>query len=390
MPLRGARGSDVTEGLPDIQWCSRCVYPSSSAVPLAFDANGECSGCRVHDQKADIDWDERIEWLLEDIEQYRRPSGYECVIGVSGGKDSYFQVHFVKEKLRLNPLLVTYNGNNYLDVGWRNLMRMKEVFGVDHMICSPSVDMLVRMNRLGFRRTGDMNWHGHAGILTMPMKMAAQFDIPLVFWGEHGWTDLGGMLSMHDFPEYTYRYRKDQGLRGYDWWDFVGDDEDPVDESELEFYKYPSDELVADVGLRGLFIGNFDPWDANAHSKLVTELYGWEPSPEPFERTYRRMSNLDDRYENGAHDYLKYVKFGYGRGTDHACKDIRSGYMTRDEGIEMVRKYDHVRPSDLDFWLDYVGRSREWFDNIADGFRSPLVWRRNADGDWVKRNVWDR
>ena len=374
--------------IPPVHYCSRCVYPSASAVTLVFDENRVCSGCRVHEQKKKIDWDERLQWLLDDIEPYRRSSGYECVIGVSGGKDSYYQVHFVKEKLGLNPLLVTYNGNNYLDAGWRNLMRMKEVFKVDHIMVSPSEDLLIRMNRLAFRMMGDMNWQNHSGIATIPMKVAAQMNIPLVFWGEHGWTDLGGMHSMHDLVEYTARYRKDQLLRGYDWFDMIGDEEDPIAENELGCFKYPSDEEIERVGLRGVFIGNYDPWDANAHFRLVQERYGWEESPVPFERTYRRFSNLDDRYENGAHDYLKYIKFGYGRGTDHACKDIRSGYMTREQGIEMVRQYDHVRSSDLYFWLDYVGRDEAWFDRIADTFRSPKVWVKDGDC-WLKRNIWD-
>ncbi len=375
--------------LPPIHWCARCVYPSSSAIPLVFEKRGLCSACRVHEQKKDIDWDERLKILLDEVEPYRRSSGYECVIGVSGGKDSYYQTHFVKEKLGLKPLLVTYNGNNYLDAGWRNLMRMKDVFNVDHIIVSPGIDMLIRMNRLGFRKCGDMNWQNHCGIFTQPMKVACQMNIPLVFWGEHGWTDLGGMLSMHDFPEFTYRYRVDQGLRGYDWHDFTGDTEDPTQENELECFKYPSDEDTKKVGLRGLFIGMYDPWDANAHTKLVMQKYDWQPSPAPFERTYRTMSNLDDRYENGVHDYLKYVKFGYGRATDHACKDIRTGYMNRADGIEMVRKYDHVRSSDLYFWLNYVSRSEKWFDAIANSFRSPKVWKQDAKGQWHKRNIWD-
>ena len=375
--------------LPPIHWCARCVYPSSSAIPLVFNKQGICSTCQVHDQKKDIDWDERLKVLLEEVEPYRRSSGYECVIGVSGGKDSYYQTHFVKEKLGLKPLLVTYNGNNFLDVGWRNLMRMREVFNVDHITVSPGIDLLIRMNRLGFRKCGDMNWQNHCGIFTQPMKVACQMNIPLVFWGEHGWTDLGGMLSMHDFPEFTYRYRVDQGLRGYDWSDFTGDAEDPVQENELECFKYPTDEQIRKVGLRGLFIGMYDPWDANAHTKLVMQKYGWQPSPVPFERTYRTMSNLDDRYENGVHDYLKFVKFGYGRATDHACKDIRTGYMTRDEGIAMVRKYDHVRSSDLYYWLEYVSRSETWFDDIANAFRSPKVWKQDGKGEWQKRNIWD-
>jgi N-acetyl sugar amidotransferase len=375
--------------LPPLTWCTRCVYPSSSAITLIFDAQGVCSGCRTHDQKKEIDWDERLAWLLEEVEPYRKSSGYECVIGVSGGKDSYYQAHFVKEKLGLKPLLVTYNGNNYLDVGWRNLMRMKEVFNMDHIVYSPSVDVLIRLNRLCFRMMGDMNWQNHAGIATVPMKMAVQQNIPLVFWGEHGWTDIGGMHSMHDLVEYTARYRRDQLLRGYDWHDMIGDAEEAIEESEVEWCKYPSDEEIERVGLRGIFIGNYDRWDANAHTELIKQRYGWEPSPEPFERTYRRISNLDDRYENGVHDYLKYVKFGYGRATDHASKDIRAGYMTRAEGIEMIRKYDHVRSSDLQVWLDYVGRDEAWFDAIANSFRDPRVWVRDAQGQSLKRNIWD-
>lgn len=375
--------------LPDIHWCAKCVYPSSSAVPLRFDENGICSGCRGAEERKHVDWEERRALLLDLVEPYRKSSGYECIIGVSGGKDSYYQTHFVKEVLGLKPLLVTYNGNNYLDVGWRNLLRMKEVFKVDHYIFSPSVDTLVRLNRLAFRKMGDMNWHAHGGIATLPMKIAVQFNIPLVFWGEHGFTYVGGMHKLNDFVEYTYRYRKDQFMRGYEWYDMLNDEEDPVAEHEVEWLKYPSDEEVRKVGLRGIHISFYDKWDPNEHTKLVTEKYGFEPSPVPFERTYRRSSNLDDRYENGAHDYLKWIKFGYGRATDHASKDIRDGYMTRAEGIEMVRKYDHVRPSDLYFWLNYVGRSEDWFDTIADSFRDPRVWRKDNRGVWHKRNIWE-
>lgn len=375
--------------LPEISWCNKCVYPSSSAVPLVFDENGICSGCRTHEEKKNIDWDERLKWLLSDIEQYRKPSGYECIIGVSGGKDSYYQVHFVKNVLGLNPLLVTYNGNNYLKTGWENLTKMKDVFNVDHFIFSPGTDTIIKLNRLCFYLMGDMNWHNHAGIATLPMKMGIKMNIPLVFWGEHGWTDLGGMHSMNDLVEYTARYRKDQLLRGFDWMDMLNSDKEKIEEKEMEWCKYPNDEEIKKVGLRGIFIGNYDPWDANKHVELVINKYGWKPSPYPFERTYRNFSNLDDRYENGVHDYLKYIKFGYGRATDHVCKDIRSGYMTRQEGIEMVKKYDHIKSSDTFHWLDYVGITEEEFDSAANKFRSEKVWKVNAKGIWEKRNIWD-
>jgi len=116
--------------------------------------------------------------------------------------------------------------------------------------------------------------------------------------------------------------------------------------------------------------------------------YDWEPARQPFERTYRQFSNLDDMHENGIHDYLKFIKLGYGRASDHVCKDIRSGKITREESIELVRQYDHVKPMrDLTRWLDYVGMSEDEFDHTCDTFRNPRVWRIE-DGQWVKDNVW--
>ena len=123
------------------------------------------------------------------------------------------------------------------------------------------------------------------------------------------------------------------------------------------------------------------------HAPMMMDRYGWEPSDEPFDRTYRRMSNLDDMHENGVHDYLKYIKFGYGRCTDHVCKDIRAELMSREEGVELVRRYDHVKPRDLGRWLRYTGMTEREFDEIADTFRDPRVWWEE-NGQWVKDNLW--
>jgi hypothetical protein len=141
------------------------------------------------------------------------------------------------------------------------------------------------------------------------------------------------------------------------------------------------------VGVRGIFLSNYFLYDGNYHAKLAMELYDWQPAQQPFDRTYRLISNLDDMHENGAHDYLKFIKLGYGRATDHSNYDIRLGLMTREEGINTVRKYDHVKPRDLDRWLNYVGMTEEEFDAIADTFRNPRVWRIE-NGQWVKDNIW--
>jgi N-acetyl sugar amidotransferase len=392
-------------------YCTKCVLPLIAATPVTMDERGVCSACRVADQRDKVDWPQRAGYFKDLLEEYRSKDGsnYDCIVPVSGGKDSYWQTHVITKIYGLKPLLVTYHGNNYLAVGERNLLRMREVFDVDHIIVRPSVSMLVKMNRLCFYMMGDMNWHAHSGIMTVPIQVAVRYKVPLLIWGEHGFMDLGGMYSYNDFVEFTAKTRLEHHLRGYDWYDMVAGgatapehlhgarrkvDRELVDahglrKQDMLWSMYPSDEEIDEVGVRGVYLSNYHRWEANEHGPLMEKLYGWEASPEPFDRTYRRMSNLDDMHENGIHDYLKYVKFGYGRGTDHACKDIRAGRMTRELGIEMVRKYDHVKPRDLQRWLGYVDMTEAEFDRACDTFRDPRVWSRGPDGTWTKENIWD-
>lgn len=380
-----------------IRYCTQCVYPSSSAAPLTFDEHGVCSGCRVAAQVETIDWSERRGMMEELVDQYRNQDGYDVLIPVGGGKDSYFQTHFAIKVLKLRPLLVTYHGNNFLPEGEANLQRMREEFDADHIIFRPSQDVLVRMNRLGFTLHGDMNWHNHCGIKTYPIQTAVRYRIPLILWGEYGWMDLGGMFSYNDFAEFTAKTRVEHDLHGFDWHDFTDAGLERLGRSELKqgitprdlhWAQYPSDDEIDEVGVRGIYLGFYDAWDGNRNARISEALYHWEPARQPFERTYRTISNLDDMHENGIHDYMKFIKFGYGRASDHSCKDIRLGLMTRERGIEMVRKYDHVKPRrDLERWLAYVGMSEAEFDAIADTFRDPRVWRI-VGNEWVKDNLW--
>ena len=380
-----------------MRFCTRCVYPSRAATPLTFDEKGVCSGCRVSDQKKSINWNERFEMLRKMTDEYRSKDNYDMLIPVSGGKDSYYQAHVATRQLGLKILLVTYHGNNYLPEGEYNLNRMREEFDADHIIIKPSVDMLIKMNRIGFKLQGDMNWHNHCGIFTSPIQVAVRYKVPLMMWGEQGFMDVAGMYSYSDFIEFTAKTRVEHGLRGYDWDDFTDEGLEKLGRAELKeglgakdlmWAQYPSDEEIASVGVRGLYLSNFVDWDANNHVKIVKEHHKWLPAQTPFERTYRDFSNLDDMHENGIHDYLKFVKFGYGRGSDHSCKDIRAGIMTRAQGIEMVRKYDHVKPRrDLERWLKYVDMTEQEFDAVCDTFRDPSVWRIE-DGQWVKDDIW--
>lgn len=370
---------------PKQSYCSRCCYPLIAATPVHFDQEQVCSGCRTKEEQAKIDWSAREKLFAALCDEYRNDKTYDCLIPVSGGKDSFFQIHTVKQ-YGMNPLLVCYNENNETEVGKRNLQRMKDVFGCDYINFTPSIEVLKKLNRVGFRKMGDCDMHSHMGINAFPTQIAVKYGIPLIIWGEHGFMDLGGMHSFKDMVEYTTRYRKEHLLHGYEWTDFLG--EEGLTERDLQWAKYPSDAEIERIDIRGVFISNYFGWNQNRQSKLMQELYGFELNPGPMDRTYKRDSNLNNMHD-GVHDYLKYIKFGYGRCTDHVCRDIRNGDLTRAEGIELIRQYDHVVPSDLTRWLDYTGLTRTEFEETADRFRDPRVWVCNEYGQWMKDAIWN-
>lgn len=376
-----------------MKYCKNCVYPSV-AVNLNFD-NELCTSCITFDKFNNISkefWEIRRK-KFEDIileAKSKNSSYYDCIIPVSGGKDSYFQTHIICKEYNLKPLLITYNGNNFLPEGNYNRDRMKEIFNADHIVWGPSVEVLKKLNRLGFEKMGDMNWQNHCGIFTAPIQMASRFKVPLIIWGEIAW-DISGMFEPDDYVEFSARVRHEHGLRGFEWYDFINDKsnngENFLNENDLIWAKYPSDIEIIQNDIKGVYIGNFFKWDPNHHTKMMQEIYQWKGSEKPFQRTYRRFSNLDDKYENGVHDLLKFIKFGYGRVSDHASKDIRDGYITREQGIEYVKKYDHVVSDDLYEWLEYVGKTEDYFWEKADTFRDPRVWSI-VNNRWVKDNIW--
>jgi N-acetyl sugar amidotransferase len=376
-----------------MKYCGHCVMPAFAAIENGLGESDICNACKNASSSKKIDWNKRRELLVDLVAPYRTDSNYEVVIGVSGGKDSYFQTHFAIHELGLKPLLVTYHGNNYMPEAQENLDRMRKVFDVDHIVVRPSEKSLVKMNRIGFRLQGDMNWHAHCGIFTVPIQIAARYKVPLILWGEHGFSDLSGMFTLYDFNEFTFRDRVENSLRGFDWDSFTDDGLAKLGRSELAeglmpndlmWGQYPSDAEITSSKVRGIYLSNFTKWSGNQNADLMKKLYGWEGAREPFQRTYRMTSNIDDMHENGVHDYLKFVKIGYGRGTDHASKDIREGKISREEGVELVMEYDSVRPTkDLDRWLKYVGITEREFDLTADGFRNPKVW-------WVENGYWHK
>lgn len=376
-----------------MRYCARCLYPENAKPTIIMDEEGVCSGCRYHESrsKLEVDWDARraiFERIISEASDTARRRGlaHECIVPVSGGKDSHFQVWLLKERYGLNPLLVTFNHSFNAPSGLRNLENLVSRSGCDLVRFTAGLDSVRRLARLMLERVGDITWHYHAGIRTFPFQVAVQYDIPLIVWGEHGFAELTGLVSLEDFVEFTRWTRKEHDMRGFEPHDLVGLGE--VTAHDIAPYVYPSDEAIDKTGLRGIYLSNFFPWDAKDQAATMREIWGFSPVTFRRDRTFNLYGKIDD-HANDVHDYLKYLKFGYGRATDDASMEIRHGRLTREEGMKLVRQYDANEPSSLGCYCDFLGISKEYFYSLVDHQRDPRIWMRDNEGEWIPQDaVW--
>jgi N-acetyl sugar amidotransferase len=379
-----------------MDYCKRCVYPANTKPGIVFDEQGICSGCRTFEQKTifqdQIDWDGRRlllkELLLEHSARQRvKNNPYDCIIPVSGGKDSHYQTWLIRKQFGLNPLLVTYNHTFNTPLGIRNLTNLVEKLDCNLLRFSTAPGSAIRMAKYMLKRIGDVTWHYHAGIMTFPIRAAVQYDIPLVVWGEEGFSELVGMHNLDDFVEFTKKKRQEHMMRGFEPDDLLAEPDCPLTRYDLAPFFYPSDEDIERVGVRGIYLSNYVPWNARDHAEFVIRELGFE-SAQSRERTFNIYAKTDDLHANGLHDYLKYLKFGYGRATDDAANEIRHGRMTREQGIEMVMRYDHLRPSDMDVFLRKSGLSEPQLLEMIEPMRDPSIWEMDPAGKWrIKDHV---
>ena len=369
-----------------MRYCARCMYPENAKPAIILDEEGVCSGCRYHESrgKLEIDWSERQKMLEQILDEARsmariRGNSHDCIIPVSGGKDSHYQVWLLRKKYGMNPLLVTFNHSYNSPSGLRNLENLLEKSGCDMVRYTAGLDSVRRISRYMLETVGDLTWHYHAGIRTFPFQVAVKYNIPLIVWGEHGFAELTGMVSLEDFVEFTKWSRKEHDMRGYEPDDLIG--KNGITRADISPYVYPSDEDIERTEVRGIYLSNFFDWDAKRQTELMISEWGFSGVTYERSRTFNLVAKIED-HANDVHDYLKFLKFGYGRATDDATTEIRHGRMTREEGLAMVRHYDHREPPTLDFYCDFLGLSKQAFYGLVDAKRDPTIWRRSSAGEW--------
>lgn len=373
------------------QYCKKCVMPNTKP-DLSFDYEGVCDACRSAELKDTIDWDSREREFRELVNKYRgkSSSNYDCIIPISGGKDSHYQAYTAK-KYGLNSLLVHFEPTKRSSIGQKNLENIRQFGDLLEFRKNPVV--YKKMCLEGFRKVGDHELPNHIGIFTIPVRIAVQLRVPLIIWGENSQLEYGGPKTSIMKNALDRKWLEEfGGLLGYKAGDMLS--VGGITKEDLVYYTYPSDEELRRAEIASVFLGYYFKWDARKHTELMKKQYGFSVREDgPVEGTYTNYENLDDALVS-IHDYLKYAKFGFGRATDHACLDIRNSRLTRDEAIKLVKRYDgRLHEHVLDEFLEFFEISKEEFFTVTNAFTDKAIFLtddngallRDANGDLIKR-----
>lgn len=394
-------------GLPEeVKFCTRCVIsnqrPSSTTEynhvatskkeTIHFDEEGVCDACRVAEKKAQIDWDERRQALEDLCGRHRSKDGsYDCIVPGSGGKDSFFAAHQLRYNYGMHPLTVTWAPHIYTDWGSRNFQRWLAA-GFTNYLCTPDR----RVHRLLTRLALENLFHPFQpfiiGQKSLAPKLAALFNIPLVFYGESE-AEYGDPKARIDSPQRDSSYHTagpgaDLHLGGVSIPDLRS--RYGLSMADLEPYLPAHEQTLAAAKVEVHYLGYYLKWKPQEAYYYAVEHGGFECSPERTPGTYSKYNSIDDKIDD-LHYWTTYVKFGIGRATYDAAQEIRSGDITRDEGVALVHRFDGEFPERFEREIyDYLSvpgmpeASRNWIVEHSLRFRSPHLWDRRTLRHQVK------
>ena len=344
--------------------CSRCVTPETQDM-ISFDEQGVCATCQQVEYKQEkIDWKERKVEFEEILDQYRGKGSYDCIIPFSGGKDSTFAAWSLVREYNLKPLIVSFDHGFYRPKVLRDTERAVKKLGGDFMRFKSDWRVVKKLMRESLIRKGDIMWHSHCGIYAFPMHVAINFKVPLLIWGE----PTSEYVSYYSYKENEQvdekRFNRVVNL-GINAEDMVGMLDGSVTLRDLAPYTYPKLKDLKEIGYRSICLGTYIPWDTKKQSEIIRDELGWTGDHVegiPYDRYW--YEKVEDGFQ-GVQDYLKWLKRGWSRMTHLASIDIRNGRMTREEGMEMIEKYEGFRPASLDVFLKVIDMDEEEFHEIA-------------------------
>jgi N-acetyl sugar amidotransferase len=368
-----------------ITYCKLCLFPSSKP-DLYFDSDGTCAACLSYRHRSEIDWEKRKGEFIELVSKVNKTNktNWDCIVPVSGGKDSTAQVLKMLE-LGFNPLCVTATTCDLTPIGRENIQNIKNL-GVDYVEFSPNPLVRRKLNRIGLEQVGDISWPEHVGIFTIPVRAAVQYNVPLIIWGENSQNEYGGPAADAANNVLTRSWLEEfgglLGLRVSDLPASFG-----IRDNQIFPYQYPSDDDLQRVGVTGLFLGHYFPW--NGHTNyMLAQANGFKSFGKVIEGSIVDYENVDN-FQTGIHDYFKFLKFGFGRATDLISIHMRRGQISRDQGVALSKKHDGKFPwtyldKNLSEILKPLQISTQEFQSICDKFTNESLFQTDSNGVLIR------
>lgn len=394
-------------GLPEeVLFCKCCVIsnqrPSSTVefqhkrdekkATIGFDADGVCDACRYNDAKGStIDWARREQQLVALLDKHRsNGSGYDVIVPGSGGKDSAYTAHVLKYRYGMNPLTVTWAPHKYTEIGWKNFENWMHIGGLDNILFTPNGRLHRYLTRMAFLNLLHPFQPFIVGQRIIGPLMATKFDVPLVMYGENQ-AEYGNNPDENYVPTMDRKFfsagrPEDIVLGGKSIEAIIAEGE--FKPHDFAPYIPPSADYLESKGIEVHYLGYYLKWDPQECYYYAVENTGFQANTERTEGTYSKYSSIDDRVDM-FHYYTTLIKFGIGRATYDAAQEIRNGKITREEGVQLVRRYDQEFPRKyFKEFLDYISISEEEFHATVDKFRSPHLWEKRDDEWHLKHAVW--
>ncbi len=388
-------------GLPEeVIFCSKCVMSNQrpkSVVEFKSDTNQKsglnidsntsvCDACNYNETKKNIDWKKREDELIQLLDKFRKPNGYDCVVPGSGGKDSAYTAHILKYKYGMNPLTVTWAPHMYTDIGWRNFDNWIKIGGFDNILFSPNGKVHKLLTKLAFQNLLHPFQPFIIGQKIIGPLIALKFDIPLIFYGENQ-AEYGNAIEENSNPRMDSKFfsNKDSSeiiLGGEKLSNILKNFKFKL--NDFEPYMAPAIEDLIQKKIEQRYLGYYLKWDPQECFYYAAKNTGFRPNTERTEGSYSKYSSIDDKIDP-FHYFLTHIKFGLGRASYDAAQEIRNEKITREEGINLVKKYDDEFPVKyFSEFLKYISLSEDTFHKIVDRFRSPHLWEKE-NGNWILR-----
>ncbi|MEI7612345.1 MAG: N-acetyl sugar amidotransferase [Betaproteobacteria bacterium] len=404
---KSATQLDALYGLPaKVLYCKKCVIsnqrPSSSVEfkhkkdekksTIGFGDDGVCDACRYNEVKEDkINWEMREQSLVELLDKHRRnDGGYDIIVPGSGGKDSAYTSHLLKYRYGMNPLTVTWAPHKYTDIGWKNFENWMHVGGLDNILFTPNGRLHRYLTQQAFINLLHPFQPFIVGQRIIGPLMAAKFGVKLVMYGENQ-AEYGNNPDDNAKPTMDRKFfsvgnPEEMILGGKSVKDIISEKNFSL--NDFAPYIPPSADYLESKGVEVHYLGYYMKWDPQECYYYAVENTGFQANSERTEGTYSKYSSIDDRIDM-FHYFTTLIKFGIGRATYDAAQEIRNGKITREEGMNLVRKYDQEFPQKyFNDFLDYIDITESDFHEIVNRFRSPHLWYLENNEWKLRHTVW--